>query len=79
MTLGLPTNCVNSPPSSRITLQVLYPKCEMGVFPPSGFDPRLADRSRVLPEAHMWLEHIYGYAGTDIQASNIFYTHNTTA
>jgi hypothetical protein len=40
-----------------------YPKCKMGVFPPSGFDERLAIRSMKLPRAHMYLEHVYGYAG----------------
>ena len=27
----------------------------------------------------MWLEHVYGYAGHDINQSNIFYTCNTDA
>lgn len=35
-----------------------------GVFPPSGFNERLAKRSMKLPRAHMFLEHVYGYAGT---------------
>lgn len=43
--------------------KVDYPKCTTGVFPPSGFDDRLAKRSLKLPRAHMWLEHVYGYAG----------------
>ena len=52
-------------------------KCSKGVFPPSGFDPRAADRSKMPPNAHMWLEHVYGYAGMDTLASNVHYTHNT--
>ncbi|KAG1659723.1 hypothetical protein FOA52_012263 [Chlamydomonas sp. UWO 241] len=59
--------------------KILYPKCETGVFPPSDFDSRMAERSRMLPRAHMWLEHVYGYAGKDIQSGNLFFTHNTTA
>lgn len=43
--------------------KVDYPKSTMGVFPPSGFDERLAKRSMKLPRAHMYLEHVYGYAG----------------
>ena len=56
-----------------------YPaRCETGVFPPSDFDPRVAERSRMLPKAHMWLEHVYGYQGHDATCSNVFYTCNTT-
>lgn len=36
-------------------------------------------RPAVPPQAHMWLEHVYGYAGMldyTLQ-SNIYYTHNT--
>lgn len=43
--------------------KVDYPKCTTSVFPPSGFDEQLAKRSMTLPRAHMWLEHVYGYAG----------------
>lgn len=48
--------------------KVDYPKCTTSVFPPSGFDERLAKRSMKLPRAHMWLEHAYGYAGVLIPA-----------
>ncbi len=58
--------------------KIIYPKCKTGVFPPSGFDARTAERSRVLPSAHMWLEHVYGYAGHEINCTNLFYTHKTT-
>lgn len=53
-------------------------KCAKGVFPPSNFDPRAADRSMMPPNAHMWLEHVYGYAGHDTLDSNVYYTKNTT-
>ena len=43
--------------------KVKCPKTRPGVFPPSGFDERLAERSQKLPRAHMWLEHVYGYSG----------------
>lgn len=59
--------------------KVDYPKSTMGVFPPSGFDDRLAKRSMKLPRAHMYLEHVYGYAGFNNLANNLFYTHNTDA
>uniref|UniRef100_A0A7R9V2C3 EML-like first beta-propeller domain-containing protein n=1 Tax=Chlamydomonas euryale TaxID=1486919 RepID=A0A7R9V2C3_9CHLO len=58
--------------------KILYPKCETGVFPPSDFDHRMGDRSSMLPSAHMWLEHVYGYAGKDVTAGNLFFTHNTS-
>ena len=59
--------------------KVDYPKSIMGAFPPSGFDERLAQRSMKLPRAHMYLEHVYGYAGVHNLANNLFYTHNTDA
>jgi echinoderm microtubule-associated protein-like 5 len=43
--------------------KVDYPKSTMSVFPPRGFDDRLAQRSMKVPRAHMFLEHVYGYAG----------------
>ncbi|CAD7702032.1 unnamed protein product [Ostreobium quekettii] len=57
--------------------KIIYPKCKGGVFPPSGFDPRVAFRSATLPRAHMWLEHVYGYAGIRNLSNNLFYTHNS--
>ncbi|KAJ9507961.1 hypothetical protein QJQ45_021288 [Haematococcus lacustris] len=58
--------------------KIIYPKCEGGVLPPSHFDPRVAERSRLPPRAHMWLEHVYGYAGAASLDSNVWYTANTT-
>ena len=33
----------------------------------------------MLPKAQLRLQHVYGYAGTSNLASNMFYTHRTTA
>lgn len=54
-----------------------FVQCKSGVFPPSGFDSRVAVRSAFLPKPHMWLEHVYGYAGIKNLSNNIFYTHNS--
>ncbi|GMH32772.1 hypothetical protein BSKO_00606 [Bryopsis sp. KO-2023] len=56
----------------------VYVQSKSGVFPASGFDPRIAVRSAMLPKAHMWLEHVYGYAGIRNLSNNLFYTHNST-
>jgi microtubule-associated protein-like 5 len=56
--------------------KVKYAKASSSVFPCSGFDERLALRSMALPRAHMYLEHVYGYAGSNI-ANNLYFTHNT--
>lgn len=62
--------------------KIMYRHCNKGVFPPSGFNPQVAFRSRMAPRAHQYLEHVYGYAGADTSwvqpANNLFYTHNTT-
>lgn len=50
----------------------------MGVVPPSHFEEEVAARSQKAPSAHMWLEHVYGYAGVDVNSSNLYFTHNTT-
>lgn len=33
----------------------------------------------MLPKAHMWLDHVYGYAGMTNTANNLYYTHNCSA
>ncbi|KAG2496899.1 hypothetical protein HYH03_004906 [Edaphochlamys debaryana] len=56
-----------------------YRYCKQGVFPPGEFTSQMGRRSFKPPKAHMWLDHVYGYAGMleyTLQ-SNIFYTHNT--
>jgi echinoderm microtubule-associated protein-like 5 len=58
--------------------KINYAKASMGVFPPSGFDQRLALRSMKFPRAHMYLEHVYGYAGFNNIANNLYFTHNTS-
>lgn len=58
--------------------KIIYPKCKSGVFPPSGFDPQAARRSFFAPRAQLYLEHVFGYAGKDTHANNLFYTHNCT-
>ena len=59
-------------------------KCSKGVFPPSGFDPRAADRSKMPPNAHMWLEHMHCMGmqawmiwPVDKLAWNVHFIHNT--
>ncbi|GFR50670.1 hypothetical protein Agub_g12921 [Astrephomene gubernaculifera] len=59
--------------------KIEYRYCKSGVFPPGEFSAKMGKRSFKPPKAHMWLEHVYGYAGMleyTLQ-SNIFYTHNT--
>lgn len=43
------------------TGKIKYPQCKSGVWPPSDWDPRLADRSSRLPEERLELEWVYGY------------------
>jgi hypothetical protein len=84
MSAGYMTNCLcieicNGVERPNVPCSIPWlQKCDTGVFPPSGFDPRLADRSRLPPSAHMWLEHVYGYAGMDTLQTNVWYTANTS-
>ncbi|GLC70429.1 hypothetical protein PLESTF_000972700 [Pleodorina starrii] len=59
--------------------KIEYRYCKAGVFPPGEFTGQMGKRSFKPPKAHMWLEHVYGYAGMldYTRQSNIFYTHNT--
>ncbi|KAG2428966.1 hypothetical protein HXX76_011210 [Chlamydomonas incerta] len=59
--------------------KIKYRYCEQGVFPPGEFSAAMGRRSFHPPKAHMWLEHVYGYAGMldYTRQSNVFYTHNT--
>ena len=43
------------------------------VFPPSEFDPKNVVRSSKAPSAELELEHVYGYAGLENTAPNLFY------
>ncbi|EFJ49062.1 hypothetical protein VOLCADRAFT_90304 [Volvox carteri f. nagariensis] len=59
--------------------KIEYRYCKAGVFPPGEFTAQMGKRSFKPPKAHMWLEHVYGYAGMleYTRQSNIFYTYNT--
>ncbi|KAG1660540.1 hypothetical protein FOA52_003891 [Chlamydomonas sp. UWO 241] len=54
--------------------KIKYPQCKKGVWPPSGWDPRLAERSAQLPDARLTLEFVYGYDGMQATSNNVFYT-----
>ncbi|KAG2444303.1 hypothetical protein HXX76_001060 [Chlamydomonas incerta] len=56
------------------TGKILYPECKKGVWPPSNWDPRLAERSAALPDVRLALEFVHGYDGHISTAPNIFYT-----
>ena len=49
-------------------------QCKKGVWPPSDWDPRTAERSAQLPDIRLKLEFVYGYDGMQATAPNIFYT-----
>lgn len=54
--------------------KIQYPESKKGVFPPTSWDPALAERSAVAPEEHIELEWAYGYAGQYCTSPNLFYT-----
>uniref|UniRef100_A0A061QZA5 Echinoderm microtubule-associated 6 n=1 Tax=Tetraselmis sp. GSL018 TaxID=582737 RepID=A0A061QZA5_9CHLO len=54
--------------------EILYPQCRKGVYPPSNWDPRLAERSAELPDVELSLDFVYGYSGLYNTAPNLFYT-----
>ena len=49
-------------------------QCKKGVWPPSDWDPRTAERSAQRPDIRLKLEFVYGYDGMQATAPNIFYT-----
>eukprot|EP00873_Tetraselmis_striata_P042208 jgi/Tetstr1/462472/TSEL_007468.t1 len=53
--------------------EILYPQCRKGVFPPSDWDPSIADRSAMLPDIELELDFVYGYSGLQNTAPNLFY------
>ena len=53
--------------------KIIYPKCRSTVFPPSEFDARNVARSGKAPDAELELDHVYGYAGVNNTAPNMFY------
>ncbi|KAG2487374.1 hypothetical protein HYH03_013944 [Edaphochlamys debaryana] len=54
--------------------KILYPEAKKGVWPPSNWDPRLAERSAQLPDVRLSLEFVHGYDGHLATSPNIFYT-----
>ena len=57
-----------------MTGKIIYSKCRSTVFPPSEFDARRTlARSGKAPDAELELDHVYGYAGLNNTAPNIFY------
>lgn len=44
------------------------------MWPPSDWDGSLAARSARPPRAGLALEHVYGYAGKECTAPNVWYT-----
>lgn len=53
--------------------KILYPQCKKGVWPPSDWNPQLAERSAQLPDSRLMLEFVYGYDGFQGTSPNIFY------
>jgi len=56
------------------TGKIKYPECKKGVWPPSDWDPRVAERSATTPDVRLTLEFVYGYDGMQATAPNVFYT-----
>ncbi|KXZ56858.1 hypothetical protein GPECTOR_1g774 [Gonium pectorale] len=54
--------------------KITYRPCRKPVFPPSNWDGTAALRSAKKPKAGLKLEFVYGYAGVENTASNIFFT-----
>ncbi|KAG2450199.1 hypothetical protein HYH02_000301 [Chlamydomonas schloesseri] len=54
--------------------KIVYRYCRKPVFPPSDWDGLPALRSARKPKAGLKLEFVYGYAGVDNTATNIFFT-----
>jgi hypothetical protein len=48
--------------------------CRKGVYTPTDLTPTTVARSAKLPKAGLSLEHVYGYAGVNVTAPNVWYT-----
>eukprot|EP00955_Chlamydomonas_euryale_P015406 164992-Chlamydomonas_euryale.AAC.6 len=48
------------------TGKIKYPECKKGVWPPSDWDPRVAERSATTPDVRLTLEFVYGYDGMQV-------------
>jgi len=53
--------------------KIKYPECKCGVFPPTDWAPRLAERSAALPDAQLALAFVHGYDGHASTSANLFY------
>ena len=53
--------------------KIIYPQCRKPVYPPSDWDPDLAERSAKKPEADLELRFVYGYNGLHNTTQNLFY------
>ena len=56
---------VKAPPASSIPRRMQYRFSRTTVQPPSGFRPQDVSRSARLPQAHLNLQHVYGFRGQD--------------
>ena len=54
--------------------KIIYPQCRKPVYPPSDWDPELAERSAKKPEADLELRFVYGYNGLHNTTQNLFYS-----
>lgn len=45
------------------TGKIIYPQCKKGVWPPSDWNPAVAQRSAKLPEIKLELQFVHGYDG----------------
>lgn len=50
-------------PTALLAGKILYPECKKGVWPPSDWNPKLAERSAQLPDTRLELEFVHGYDG----------------
>ncbi|KAL6747740.1 WD40-repeat-containing domain protein [Haematococcus lacustris] len=54
--------------------KIQYPECKKGVWPPSDWEPQLAQRSALLPDCRLALDWVHGYDGFQATAPNLFIT-----
>jgi microtubule-associated protein-like 6 len=58
--------------------KIIYPKGKLGsVYTPADWDPAMAERAKLPPDAMLELEYVYGYRADDnVFSPNLFYTSN---
>ncbi|KAJ9530311.1 hypothetical protein QJQ45_023602, partial [Haematococcus lacustris] len=54
--------------------KIQYPECKKGVWPPSDWEPQLAQRSALPPDCRLALDWVHGYDGFQATAPNLFIT-----